>query len=328
MKYANTPGASENLRANTLKWIARLIAVAAVVLFFGIFIFTAFYAVPADSVAAVQHFGQYARSEDPGLHFKMPFGIDTVTIVPVRRQLKLEFGFGTEGASNPHQRSTDEQHEQDMVTGDLNSVQVEWVVEYQISDVHQYLFEVQDPEDTLRAATEAVMREVIGDRTIDEVITYGREAIETECTTRLIPVAEDYKLGLKVGRVQLKNINPPGPVQAAFDAVNNAQQQKQQAINKALGEYNSVIPKARGAAARVIDEAKGDAQKRINEAQGNTAFFSDLLAQYSKAPEITRERIYLETMSEVIPKTGQKIIVDDELSHAVPLFGFPELQKR
>jgi len=191
MKYAQTPDASGNVRANTIKWITRLIAVSAVLLIVGIFIFTGFYAVPADSVAAVQHFGRYARSEDPGLHFKMPFGIDTVTIVPVRRQLKLEFGFGTEGASNPHQRSTDEVHEQDMVTGDLNSVQVEWVVEYQISDIHQYLFEVQDPEDTLRAATEAVMREVIGDRTIDEVITFGREAIETECTTRLIPVADD-----------------------------------------------------------------------------------------------------------------------------------------
>jgi membrane protease subunit HflK len=313
---------------NPLKWIVPVIALLALLLLVAIFLFTGFYSVPADSVAAVQHFGRYVRSEDPGLHFKTPFGIDTVTVVPVRRQLKLEFGYGTQGSTNPHQRSTDEEGEKDMVTGDLNSVQVEWVVEYQIGDVHQYLFEVQDPEDTLRAATEAVLREVIGDRTIDEVITFGREAIETECTTRLIPVAKDYRLGLKVNRVQLKNINPPGPVQAAFDAVNNAQQQKQQAINKAQGEYNSVIPKARGEAARVIDEAKGYAQKRINEAKGNTAFFNDLLIEYRKAPEITRERIYLETMAEILPKTGQKIIVDDELSRALPLFAFPEFQKR
>lgn len=319
----NLPGGG-----NPLQLVVRLAAIGAMILLVVIFVSTGFYAVPADSTAAVQHFGRYARSEEPGLHFKIPFGVDTVTIVPVRRQLKLEFGFGTQGASNPHQRSTDEEREKDMVTGDLNSVQVEWVVEYQISDVHQYLFEVQEPEDTLRAATEAVMREVIGDRTIDEVITFGREAIETECTTRLIPVANDYKLGIKVSRVQLKNINPPGPVQAAFDAVNNAQQQKQQAINKAMGDYNSVIPKARGEAARVIDEAKGYAQKRINEARGNTAYFNDLLAEYNKAPEITRERIYLETLGEVIPKTGAKIIVDDELSHALPLFGFPEMQKR
>jgi membrane protease subunit HflK len=310
MKTTQTPN-------SPIKWIVLSTALAALLLMVGIFVFTAFYAVPADSVAAVQHFGRYMKSEDPGLHFKIPFGVDTVTLVPVRRQFKLEFGFGTQGASNPYQRSSDEEGERDMVTGDLNSVQVEWVVEYQISDVHQYLFEVQDPEDTLRAATEAVMREVIGDRTIDEVITFGREAIESECTARLIPVANDYRLGLKVSRVQLKNINPPGPVQAAFDAVNNAQQQKQQVINKAQGEYNSVVPKARGEAARVIDEAKG-----------NTAFFSDLLAEYSKAPEITRERIYLETMAKILPKTGQKIIVDDQLSQALPLFGFPELQKR
>jgi len=328
MKDAQTPKAFGAPHADPIKLIARLTAVAAVVVTVGLFFATGFYAVPADSVAALQHFGRYARSEEPGLHFKIPFGVDTVTIVPVRRQLKLEFGFGTQGATNPHQRSTDEEREKDMVTGDLNSVQVEWVVEYQISDVHQYLFEVQDPEDTLRAATEAVMREVVGDRTIDEVITFGREAIETECTLHLIPVANDYKLGLKVSRVQLKNINPPGPVQAAFDSVNNAQQQKQQAINKALGEYNSIIPKARGEAARVIDEAKGGAQKRINEAKGDTAYFNDLLAEYAKAPEITRQRIYLETMGEIIPKSGQKILVDDELSHALPLIGFPELQKR
>jgi membrane protease subunit HflK len=328
MKSANTSYASPGGNKRLLNLILRLTALGAVLLLLLIVAFTSVYTVPADSSAAVQHFGRYVRSEDPGLHFKMPFGIDTITIIPVRRQLKLEFGFGTQGASNSHQRSTDEEGEKDMVTGDLNSVQVEWVVEYQISDVHQYLFEVQDPEDTLRAATEAVMREVIGDRTIDEVITFGREAIETECTTRLIPVADEYKLGIKVGRVQLKNINPPGPVQAAFDAVNNAQQQKQQAINKALGDYNSVVPKAKGEAERVIDEAKGTAQKRINEAKGNAAYFTDLLAQYSKAPEITRQRIYLETMAEVIPKSGAKIIVDDELSHALPLFGFPEIQKR
>ena len=169
---------------------------------------------------------------------------------------------------------------------------------------------------------------MIGDRTIDEVITFGREAIETECTTRLIPIASDYKLGITVNRVQLKNVNPPGPVQAAFDAVNNAQQQKQQAINKAVGDYNSVIPKAKGEAARAIDEAHGYAQKRINEAKGNTAYFNDLLVEYAKAPEITRERIYLETMGEIIPRTGAKIIVDEELSRALPLFALPELQKR
>ncbi len=289
--------------------------------------FTGFYTVPADANAAVQRYGRYIATEEPGLHFKIPFGVDTVQIVPVKRQLKLEFGFGTKGATNPHQESTDEEHEKDMVTGDLNSVQVEWVVEYQINDLKQYLFEVQDPEDTLRAATESVMREVIGDRTIDEVITFGREDIETECTSKLIPVAKNYKLGIRVDRVQLKNINPPGPVQAAFDEVNIAQQQKQQTINQAVGEYNSVIPKAKGAAARTIDEAKGDATKRVNDAKGDTGYFNSLLTEYNKAPEITRQRIYLETMSEILPRMGNKVIVDDELSHALPLFRVPGTAK-
>jgi membrane protease subunit HflK len=284
-----------------------------------IFIATGFYTVPADSEAVVQRYGKYLASEGPGLHFKIPFGVDEVTKVPIRRQLKLEFGFGSPQATNPYQVDSQRDQTKDMVTGDLNEAEVEWVVQYRISDAKQYLFAAQDPEDTLRAASEAVMREVIGDRTIDEVITFGRQDIETENLVRLQPLARQYNLGIMVDLVQLKNINPPAPVQASFNDVNSAQQEKQKAINQASGEYNKVIPRARGEASRVISEAEGYAQKRINEANGDANYFDSLLREYVKAPQVTRQRMYLETMSEIFPKLGPKVVIDEDLSKLLPL---------
>ncbi len=279
---------------------------------------TSYFTVPADSVAVVQRFGRYASTEDPGLHFKIPFGIDKVTLVPVRRQLKLEFGFSSPHATNPFQGSQQPEQEKDMVTGDLNSAQVEWVVQYRIDEPKQFLFATRDPEDTLRAASEAIMREVIGDRTIDEVITFGRQEIETAFLPLLQALAKRYQLGLRIDLVQLKNINPPAPVQASFNDVNNAQQEKQRSVNVATGEYTRVVPRARGEANKAISEAEGYAAKRINEANGDATYFNDVLVQYLKAPEVTRKRIYLETMGEVLPKMGHKLIIDEEASSLIP----------
>ena len=284
-----------------------------------VLVWTSFYTVPADSVGIVQRFGRYVRTDDPGLRFKIPFGVDAVRLVPVRRQLKLEFGFGTGGASNPFQGSHDPDTEKSMVTGDLNEALVEWIVQFRINDPKRYLFDVRDPEETLRAASEAVMREVIGDRTVDEVITIGRQEIEVEVKAALQKVAEQYQLGMSVDLIQLKNVNPPKQVQASFDEVNQAQQEKQRAINVANGEYNKVVPRAKGDAERLIAEARGYALKRVNEAEGDTAAFSAVFAQYQKAPEVTRQRLFLETMTEVLPKTGRKIIVDEKSQQVLPL---------
>lgn len=281
-------------------------------------LWTAFFTVPADSVAVVQRFGKYASTEEPGLHFKIPFGVDTVTLVPVRRQQKLEFGFGTPNATNPFQDSRQPEQEQDMVTGDLNSARVEWVVQYRIDDPKQYLFSTTDPERTLRAASEAIMRQVIGDRTIDEVITFGRQDIENSFLPLIQSIAKEYKLGLRVDLVQLKNINPPTPVQASFDDVNNAQQEKQRDINMATGDYNSVVPKARGQADQMIAEAQGYAAQRINQASGDASYFNSLFAEYQKAPEVTRQRLYLETMEKIVPRMGPKIIVDEHAANLMP----------
>ncbi|MCW1922519.1 FtsH protease activity modulator HflK [Luteolibacter arcticus] len=282
-------------------------------------IFSSFYTVSPESVAVIQRFGKFTNVAEPGLHFKIPFGVDTATIVPIRRQLKLEFGFNSPGATNRDQASENPALERDMVTGDLNAAQVEWIVQYGISEPQKYLFHVRDPGPTLRDLTESVMREVIGDRTVDEVLTIGRTEIETESLVKLQKLLEHIEMGVKVEQIQLKNVNPPGPVQHSFEEVNRAQQEREQMINEANGQYNRVIPKARGTAQQTIATAEGYAFRRVNEAQGDVARFQQLLLQYDKAPAITKQRLYLETMNEVLPKLGNKVILDEDAKQFLPL---------
>jgi len=232
---------------------------------------TAYYTVPSDSVAVVQRFGKYLKDVPPGLHFKLPLGIDLATIVPVKRQLKQEFGFSTPGATDPYQSPRDGKRETEMVTGDLNAALVEWVVQYRISDPAKFLFEVREPSETLRYVSESVMREVVGDRTVDEVITIGRQEIESEALIKMQALSTKYAMGISIDQVQLKNINPPGPVQESFNEVNQAQQEKEKLINEARRDYNKVIPLAEGEKDQRIREADGYRLKRINEAEGDPA---------------------------------------------------------
>ena len=206
-----------------------------------------------------------------------------------------------------------------MVTGDLNSALVEWVVQYRIADPKKYLFEVREPDLTLRDISEAAMREVIGDRTVDEVITIGRQDIEIAALAEMQQMVETYNLGLRVDQVQLKDVNPPREVESSFNEVNKAQQDRENMINIANGDYNKVVPKAKGEADQKIQEAEGFRFKRVNEAEGDVAGFNAVLAEYVKAPEITRTRIYYETMAQVIPLMGPKIIVDESLKQMLPI---------
>jgi len=287
----------------------------------GLGAWTAYYTVPSDSVAVIQRFGKYLKNVQPGLHFKLPLGIDSATIVPVKRQLKQEFGFTTPGATDPYQspRPREGKLETQMVTGDLNAALVEWVVQYRISDPVKYLFEVREPRETLRYVSESVMREVVGDRTVDEVITIGRQEIESEALAKMQALASKYSMGISIDQVQLKNINPPEPVQESFNEVNQAQQEKEKLINEARRDYNKVIPLAEGEKDQRIREADGYRLKRINEAEGDVARFSALLAEYTKAPEVTRRRIYIETMQAILPGIQAKIIVDDQARSILPL---------
>jgi membrane protease subunit HflK len=298
---------------------SRGVAVPAVLALALLAAWTAYYTVPSDSVAVVQRFGKYLEDVPPGLHFKLPFGIDVATIVPVKRQLKQEFGFTTPGASDPYQSPREGKRETEMVTGDLNAALVEWVVQYRISDPVKFLFEVREPSETLRHVSESVMREVVGDRTVDEVITIGRQEIETEALAKMQELSTKYAMGISIDQVQLKNINPPEPVQESFNEVNQAQQEKEKLINEARRDYNKVIPLAEGEKDQRIREADGYRIKRINEAEGDVARFNALLAEYKKAPEVTRRRIYIETLQDVIPGVRSKIIVDEQTRSILPL---------
>ena len=299
----------------------RGVILVAVLALLGLGAWSAYYTVPSDSVAVVQRFGKYLKEVPPGLHFKFPLGIDAATTVPVKRQLKQEFGFLTPGAADPYQgsRPRDAKRETEMVTGDLNAALVEWVVQYRISEPVKFLFEVREPSETLRYVSESVMREVVGDRTVDEVITIGRQEIEAEALTKMQALSTKYAMGISIDQVQLKNINPPLPVQESFNEVNQAQQEKEKLINEARRDYNKVIPLAEGEKDQRIREADGYRLKRINEAEGDVARFSALLAEYNKAPEVTRRRIYIETLQDVMPDISSKIIVDEQTRNILPL---------
>jgi membrane protease subunit HflK len=296
----------------------KVLFIIAVVLV-GMTVLSSIYTVPTDSVGVVQRFGAFLTTTQPGLHVKLPLGIDQVEILPVQRQLKLEFGFSTPGATNSYQYSDEPDEEKSMVTGDLNMVLVEWSVQYRISEAKQFLFEFADPNSTLRDLAESVMREVVGDRTVDEVLTVGRQDMETTALARMQDVCTSLKMGVTIDQVLLGNVNPPYPVQSSFNEVNNAQQVKETVINQANGEYNRLIPRATGEGQQKISAAEGYATKRINEAQGDAQRFLALLKEYEKAPEVTRKRIYLETMSELLPKVRQKIIMDEKAPQLLPL---------
>ena len=287
-----------------------------------VFIVTAWsslFTVPSDSVGIMQRFGKYIKEVPPGLHFKIPFGIDRATILPVKRQLKQEFGFSTPGASDRYQGSRAPLKETQMVTGDLNSALVEWVVQYRIAEPLKFLFQIRDPRRTLRDVSESVMREVVGDRTVDEVITIGRQEIEVDALTKMQELAGKYELGVSIDQVQLKNVNPPKPVQESFNEVNQAQQEKEKLSNEARRAYNKVIPLAEGERDQRIREAEGYRLKRVNEAEGDVARFNSIFKEYLKAPEVTERRIYLETVQEVLPQLRSKIILDEQGRQILPL---------
>ena len=282
------------------------------------------YTVGPESVGVVQRFGGFIGAVGPGLRFKLPFGIDTVTILPVKRQLKMEFGFGTPGGQHPDQASFEQEQESDMVTGDLNAAHVEWVAQYEIDDPERYLFNHREPGPTLRDLSESVMREVVGDRTVDEVLTIGRQGIENEAIAELTALVQQLHMGLRVQQVQLKNVHPPKAVQRSFEEVNRAQQEREQMINQANGEYNKVVPRASGEAQRLLSDAEGYAVRRVNEAEGDVARFRALLKEYDKAPEVTRQRLYLEAMAELIPRLGGKVILDSSAPQFLPLMNLAQ----
>jgi membrane protease subunit HflK len=281
---------------------------------------SSFYTVGPEEIGVVLRVGKFVRTSDPGLHAKLPFGIESVTKVPIQRQLKEEFGFQTVSAGVRSQFSVrGRESESNMLTGDLNAAVVEWVVQYRIVDPYQYLFRVRNVRLTFRAMSEAVMREVVGDRTVNEVLTVGRQEIADLVEQDLQGMCDQYEIGIKVDQVVLQDVNPPDPVKPSFNEVNEAQQEKEKLINEAQSAYNKVIPRARGEALQTISEAEGYALSRVNTARGDSALFVAVFNEYRKAPGITKTRIYLETMNRILPQIQRKVIIDQDLRSVLPL---------
>ncbi len=286
---------------------------------------TSFYTVEADEIAVVLMFGKSVRQAEPGLHFKLPLGIERAINVPVRKVFKEEFGFRTLRAGVRTQYDTrDFAEESLMLSGDLSIADVEWVVQYKIKDPKNFLFSVRNPQQTLRDLSESVMSRIVGDRTVTEVLTVGRIEIAAEVEQHLQQLLDLYQTGLDVATVTLQDVNPPETVKAAFNAVNEAKQEKERLINEAWRDYNQSVPKAKGLAAQQISEAQGYALKRVNEAQGDADRFKAIRSEYQKAKEVTRRRLYLEAMQEVLPLVKEIYIIDGKTNSPIPLLQLNE----
>lgn len=283
---------------------------------------SSWFTVQPEETGVVQRFGAVHRSVGPGLHFKFPYGIETVNLVPTARVLKEEFGFRTI-ASSPGQRTqyADGRSFKDvslMLTGDLNVIDVQWIVQYRIEDPIRYLFHVRNTPQTIRDIAEAVMRRVTGNRLGSDVLTVGRVAVSSEVKEEMQKILTDYDSGVRLVTVELQDVTPPDPVKPAFNEVNEARQDRERTINEAQERANREIPKARGEATRTISEAEGYALERVNRANGEATRFRAVLEQYRRAPEVTRRRLYLEAMATILTEAKGLYIVDADQKALVP----------
>jgi len=295
-----------------------------------ILVFDSVYQIQPEEVGIVLRFGKYQRTSDPGLNFKMPLGVEELIKVPVQRQLKMEFGFRTvePGVATRYATTPDARREAVMLTGDLNVVDAEWIVQYQIQDPYKYLFKVRNVNDTLRYMTETVVRKVIGDNSVDEVLTIGRARIAAESKDLLQELCRLYEIGIDIKQLIFQDVNPPESVKPSFNEVNQSLQEKERKINEAWSEYNQTIPRVTGEAEEIIRSAEGYALARVNRARGEAERFIAVHQEFVKSPEVTRRRLYLEVINEVMPKIGRKVIVDEKQKNVLPLLNLAEELKK
>lgn len=294
-----------------------LVAVAVLAVFVGM---SSFYKVDTEETGVILRFGKFTGYSQPGLHFKLPFGIDRVYLVKTGRVFKEEFGFRT---VMPGDRSTYTkrglEEESLTLTGDLNVSDVEWIVQFQVTDPYKYVFQLKNPVDTIRDVSEAMVRKVIGNSNVTDVLTTERAMLASLIQQDLQQTLNQYDIGVRVVTVKFQDVTPPDPVKKAFNEVNEAEQQKESMIFQAREQFNREVPRARGEAKKTVEEAEGYAIERINKARGETNRFEALLLEYRKAPEVTRRRIFLETMEEVLPKLEEIYVMDGAGSNLLPL---------
>lgn len=299
-------------------WVILIIGL--IVLIFGS---SMVYTVDTNEVGVVQRFGKYVRTETSGLKFKLPAGIEKVTKVSKKVEKEM-FGLNTAPSDFSKFTSASEDIDESlMLTGDLNVGVVPWIVQYRIRDAYKYLFKVQDALQFLRDMSEASMRLVVGDRSINEVIN-NRPEIAAEAKEKLQKDLDESETGIEVVTVELGNTNVPGPVQDSFNEVNQAVQEKEKIIYQAREEYNRVIPKAKGEADQTIRAAEGYAMERVNQAKGDATRFTEQYQEYAKAKDVTRRRLYLETVGVVFPNLGEVYIIDADQKNFLPLLNLGE----
>ena len=296
-----------------------ILPVGIVVLLLGVILFGSFYSIGPDEVGIIRRFGKYVRSTNPGLHVKIPL-IERLDKVKVKYIFKEEFGFRTTRSGIVSQYSPRDYFDESlMLTGDLNVLVVEWIVQFKIRDPEKLLFRIRNPRETIRNISEAVMRQIVGDNTVNEILTSRRVEVNQEAQDKLQEILDSYDSGIQIVTVKLQDVNPPDPVKPSFNEVNEAKQEKEKVINEAWEKYNKIIPKARGEAEKTIKMSEGYALNRVNRAKGDAAKFMATWEAYKDAKEVTRKRLYLEAMNEVLPKSGKKYIVDSEEKGILPL---------
>ena len=297
----------------------RFIMSALLVVVVLLFLWSSWYTVQPEETAVVQRFGRVQRSTGPGLHFKIPLGIETVKRVPTARVLKEEFGFRTLTAGRQTQyKGGDYSAESLMLTGDLNVIDVQWIVQFRVEDPVLFLFKVREQHETFRAIAEAVMRRVVGNRVGSDVLTVGRVAVASEVKEEMQGILSDYETGIRLITVELQDVTPPDPVKPAYNEVNEARQDLERMVNQAQEQANKVIPRAAGEAKQAVAEAQGYATERVNQARGEAARFISVLTEYQRVPDVTRRRLYLEAMSEVLSDAKTVYIVDSEQRALIP----------
>ena len=302
----------------------RTIAVAVAGLLLLALIWSSWFTVQPEETGVVQRFGAVNRTVSPGLHFKFPVGIESVRRVPTERVLKEEFGFATAAtvAGEKTRYAADQKSFQNvslMLTGDLNVIDVQWIVQYRIEDPVAYLFQIREPQQTIRDVSEAVMRRVVGNRLGSDVLTVGRVAVSAEVKIEMQKILSAYQTGVRLVTVELQDVTPPDSVKPAFNEVNEARQDRERTINQAQEQANREIPKARGEATRTVTEAEGYAVERVNRAKGEATRFTTVLTEYQRAPEVTRRRLYLEAMADILPVAKALYIVDADQKTLLPL---------
>lgn len=309
-RYRFTPSSSR-------RSILLIVAVVALILV-GL---NSYYTVEPQETAVVLRFGKFVGTADAGLHFKIPFGIETVRKVVTGRVLQREYGYRT---MQPDVRSrfVEKGYEEEslLLSGDLNVINLQWTVQYKVKDPVQYLFRVNGVEATMDDISESVVRRIVGNRYADEVLTVGRASIADQARTEIQAIMDLYHTGLQIVTVKLQNANPPNPVKAAFNEVNEARQEKERMINEAQQAYNQKIPRALGEARQAVTQAEGYALERVNRAEGEIKRFLDILAEYEKAPEVTRRRMYIESFQAMLGRIDHLYVIDQSQKSVLPLF--------